>query len=66
MTQPLPLHEFCPMQPLLAVLHELWPLQLLPPIHFTLARWRDSPKSFARGLACSETSRRRPPPKPHL
>jgi hypothetical protein len=36
-TQPLPLHEFCPMQPLLAVLHELWPLQLLPPMHFTLA-----------------------------
>jgi hypothetical protein len=24
------------MQPLLALLHELWPLQLFPPMHFTL------------------------------
>ena len=33
---PLPLHEFCPMHPLLALLHELCPLQLFPPMHFTL------------------------------
>src|ERR1700722_2200044 len=49
-TQPLPLHEFCPMQPLLADLHELWPLQLLPPMHFTLSALAEFPE-----LVCART-----------
>src|SRR5216684_5250438 len=36
-TQPLPLQEFWPLQLLLALLHELCPLQLLPPTHLSCA-----------------------------
>ncbi len=36
-TKPLPLQEFSPEQSLLAPLQALWPLQSLPPTHFTAA-----------------------------
>ena len=36
-TKPWFLHAFLPLQLLLAPLQELWPLQLLPPIHLTAA-----------------------------
>jgi hypothetical protein len=36
-TKPLPLHEFWPLQELLALLQADWPLQEFTPVHFTFA-----------------------------
>ena len=38
------------MQPLLAVLHELCPLQLLPPMHLTVAPLEEFPEEPCDGL----------------